>query len=139
MSKNIQPVRKFDVSIDESTFKKLKEEIKEESQTTIHCNYVSKHKYINGGWLNIYATTYLSSTTTNNTDLELQHVENVPIAPNKHFFTKVGDHKRFTLYFPAIPKDWETFDLVEKTNTGNGFVIKNIHRNNNGIYEIFID
>jgi len=45
--------------------------------------------------------------------LRLLHAFNIPIAPEYHQFNKVGDIKRFTLIFPAIPKHWDRFSLKE--------------------------
>ena len=107
----------------------------EQEQTIIHCNYVSKEKYVNGGWVNIYPTTYL---VCEHESLALVHAENIPLAPQVHVFKKAGELKRFSLIFPAVPKSWASFDFIEKSNSANGFKVHNIKRNNTGIYEINI-
>lgn len=137
MRNKISPDKKRIVLIDDATIKKLKESVREESQTIVHCNYVSKRKYINGGWVNIYPTTFLQSNK-NSDVLKMQHAENIPMSPDVHVFSKVGELKSFVLYFPAIPKDWDEFSLVEKTTTAEGFVVRNIKRNNIGVYEIYL-
>ena len=105
----------------------------ENAQTTVFCNYISKSKYKNGGWVNIYPTTYL---VRDNESLPLLHALNIPVAPNKHHFQKAGHYKRFVLIFPPVPKSWKSFDFVEACDTNEGFFVENISRNNSGIYEI---
>ena len=105
----------------------------EDSQTTVFCNYISKTKYKNGGWVNIYPTTYL---VNDNETLPLLHAVNIPIAPDKHHFQKAGQYKRFALIFPALPKSWKSFDFVESCTSNEGFLVENISRNDSGIYEI---
>ncbi|MEY4702705.1 MAG: hypothetical protein RIR96_602 [Bacteroidota bacterium] len=108
----------------------------QDGYTIVHCHYVSKHKYINGGWVNIFPTTYLFHEGI---FLQLEHAENIPVSPAKHYFTQPGIRKSFTLYFPLLPETWDSFDLIEKTNTEKGFVHHNIIRNNSGVYNIEID
>ncbi len=131
MSKTIQKDT-HTVQIDNSTLKQLKESFQEEAQTLIHCSYVSKKKYINGGWVNIYPTTYL---VHNKEILQMLHAESIPVAPSRHFFKKAGELKRFTLVFPSIPKDWDSFDLIERCSDYDGFMLSNIKRNDSGVYE----
>ena len=120
---------------DESLLEDFLTKEKEDSQTTVFCNYISKNKYVNGGWVNIQPTTFLVS---DNDSLSLLHAINVPVAPDKHHFEKAGQHKRFELIFPALPKSWISFDFVESCSSGDGFVVENISRNNTGIYEIHL-
>jgi len=127
------PVQTTIVKIDIATIQKINESYQEEAQTIVHCNYVSKRKYVNGGWVNIYPTTYLVHL---NEKLPLLHAENIPMAPLLHVFKKVGELKQFTLIFPPIPKDWKTFSLIEKSGKYEGFTLLNIERNNSGVYDI---
>ena len=123
------------IKLTSSVIYSLLSSCEEEEQTIIHCNYVSKKKYINGGWVNIYPTTYLVSEQES---ITLLHAENIPLAPQVHVFNKAGELKRFSLIFPAVPKSWTSFDLIEKSNSVNGFKVHNIKRNNAGIYKINI-
>jgi hypothetical protein len=123
------------IQIDIDTINQLNESFHEEGQTVVHCNYISKRKYINGGWVNIYPTTYL---VNNNSKLQMLHAENIPVAPSCYIFRNAGELKQFTLFFPVIPKDWEQFSMVEQCDSNDGFVVKNIKRNNSGVYELAI-
>ena len=124
------------VKIDHQSLQQLKNDFKEDAQTLVHCSYVSKTKYINGGWVNIYPTTFL---VHENEVLPMLHAFNVPIAPNTHVFKRVGELKQFTLVFPAVPKEWDTFSLIENCNDHEGFVVINIERNDSGVYEVNIN
>ncbi|MBU3714154.1 MAG: hypothetical protein FGM46_04320 [Ferruginibacter sp.] len=128
------PVKKLkEIQIDTQTIQQFNEQHFEEGQTTIHCSYVSKPIYVNGGWVNIYPTTYL---VANGQTLQMLHADNVPMAPSMHFFKKAGELKHFSLIFPRIPDDWSSFDFVEVTASPNGFVVRNIQRSASGIYRI---
>jgi hypothetical protein len=124
------------VKIDQKTIQQLEESYKEEAQTLVHCNYVSKRKYTNGGWVNIYPTTFL---VNDNEVIPLLYAINIPLSPNIHVFKSAGELKQFTLVFPTIPKEWESFSLIENCNDHDGFVVINIERNNSGVYEVNID
>jgi hypothetical protein len=108
-----------------------------EGQTIIHCRYVSKKKYLRGGWVNIFRTTYLYGPDGRER-LSLATALNIPYAPARHFFKKTGELKSFTLVFPLLPKHWEWFSLREHTDMGSGFVYRKIMRNESGVYEIEI-
>ena len=124
------------VKIDQKTLQQLEESYKEEAQTLVHCNYVSKRKYTNGGWVNNYPTTFL---VNDNEVIPLLYAINIPLSPNIHVFKSAGELKQFTLVFPTIPKEWESFSLIENCNDHDGFVVINIERNNSGVYEVNID
>jgi hypothetical protein len=106
-----------------------------EGQTLVHCKYVSKDKYANGGWVNIYDTTFLVNPDTHDM-LRLVQAYNVPISPEKHYFKQARQLKTFTLVFPRVPKHWKSFNLLEVAGKGGGFHVTNIVRNDSGIYHI---
>lgn len=123
---------------EELTWKELADSHRsEEGQTIIHCHYVSKKKYLNGGWVNIFRTTYLYGPDGQER-ISLSQALNIPYAPNKHFFKKVGELKCFTLVFPLLPKHWEWFSLREQSDNGDGFVYRKIVRNETSVYVIDI-
>lgn len=105
-----------------------------DAYTIIHCRYRAKEKYVNGGWVNIWSSTFL--TNGQGESIKMIHAENVPIAPEKHFFTRAGQVLLFTLFYPSLPSSWSHFDLIEKTDTGNGFTVKRITRNKTGVYRV---
>lgn len=113
----------------------LNQSCRQEGQTIIHCRYVSKSMYINGGWVNIHPTTYLRNRSTG-ACLQLEYSEYIPVAPAKYYFSNSGELKNFTLYFPAVPDHWTEFDFVEQSGTEEGFVFRNISRNKTGVYSI---
>lgn len=130
----LEPIKTL---VNTDTVKQLKKDFSEEKATILSCTYVAPNKYINGGWINIYQTTNLINPTTN-IKLPLLHAINIPIAPDKYYFSKKGDVKRFLLYFPALPKYWKFFHLIEKVNDCIGFSAYNIERNETGLYDVFI-
>jgi hypothetical protein len=83
---------------------------------------------------------YLSGSGKFLDDLEMIQAVNIPVAPNKFHFADKGQVKRFTLIFPAIPKDWKEFCLVEMVDDRNiGFKSRKIRRNDTGIYNVFVE
>lgn len=116
----------------------LLEEQESKGYTIIHCQYTSSCKYVDGGWISIWPTTYLVNISEN-TRLQLLHAINIPLAPQKHYFKRKGQLKTFTLIFPAIPKHWTKFSLNERSGSEDGFNVKNITRNNSGIYRVAIN
>lgn len=124
----------------------LLESFEEEGFTYLHCTYKTSPKYSKGWWININNSSYI----TGGKDLECLKMLNaigIPLAPEKHYLKKFGDTLKFTLIFPAIPKDWKTFDFIEDTNPtysvatiqlSHGLSIRNITRNNTGVYKVII-
>jgi hypothetical protein len=137
MKNNKQQENKV-IAIDLKLINNAKTVQKFECQTIIHCNYTAPIKYENGGWININSTTFLVNENSR-FKIKLVHVENIPIAPNRHFFLKAGEKIKFTLVFQGLPKTWSSFSLLEETLFGGGFHIYNIEKNKTGIYEININ
>lgn len=123
------------VEINISPLDQIYDSLHKEGQTIVHCRYVSKTKYINGGWVNIHPTTFL---VREDETLPLLHAENIPMAPGMHMFKRPGEIKHFTLIFPAIPKEWKAFSFIEECSSGAGFVVRNMTRNDSGVYNIFL-
>ncbi len=114
----------------------LLESFEENGFTYLHCTYITSPKFIGGWWVNIHETSYLVNGT--NEKLAMLNALNIPLAPKRHCLKKFGDSLKFTLVFPAVPKDWETFDFIEFCDGINGLSIKNITRNNTGVYKVRI-
>ncbi len=120
----------------------------EEGFTYLHCTYHTSTKYISGWWVNINEASYLIDTASCE-ELKLLQAYNIPVAPERHYLKKFGDSLQFTLMFPAVPKNWKTFDFVEKIRptishkngafeASDGLAIRNITRNNSGVYRVVI-
>ena len=120
----------------------------EEGFTYLHCTYHTSPKYSGGWWVNINEASYLIDTTTGE-ELKLLQALNIPMAPERHYLKRFGDSLQFTLMFPAIPKTWKIFDFIEKTRptithkngafeASDGLAIRNIARNNSGVYRVVI-
>jgi len=123
------------IEINISPLDQIYDSLHDEGQTIVHCSYVSKTKYVNGGWVNIHPTTFLVHKEET---LPLLHAENIPMAPGMHMFKRPGEIKHFTLIFPAIPKEWAAFSFIEECRSGAGFVVRNMTRNDSGVYNIFL-
>lgn len=106
-----------------------------EGQTLIHCRYVSQDRYKNGGWVNIYKSTFLVNTDTRDM-LAMTQAFNVPVHPARHFFKEAGQLKQFTLLFPPVPRHWGRFHLLEIAESGGGFRVCDIKRNDSGVYRV---
>ena len=109
----------------------------EEGFTYLHCTYITSPKYVSGWWVNMHQTSYLT-TGKGDEKLTMLNAMNIPLAPKKHYFKKFGDSLKFTLIFPAVPKQWKVFDFVEDCAGSDGLNIKNITRNSTGVYKVFI-
>jgi len=115
----------------------LLESTEEEGFTYLHCTYYTSPNWDAGWWINIWKTSYLSSNTSSD-KLELLNAIGVPLAPDKVYLKGKGDYIKFTLIFPAVPKDWSIFNFIELCGGSNGLSISNINRNNTGVYKVRI-
>ena len=106
-----------------------------EAQTLVQCSYVSQDKYKNGGWVNIFPSTFLVNPDTKDM-LALAQAYNVPVSPARHYFKEAGQLKQFTLLFPQVPKHWKRFHLLEVADKGGGFRVTDITRNDRGVYQV---
>ncbi len=95
--------------------------LSETGRTFIHCTFTSQPEYVDGGWLNIFSTTYLVNRETGK-KLRMEFALDIPVAPKFHFFRRVNEQIRFTLIFPKLPADWQTFSLIEESERKNPLV-----------------
>lgn len=109
--------------------------LSETGRTFIHCTFTSQLEYIDGGWLNIFPTTYLVNRETGK-KLRMEFALDIPVAPKCHFFKRVNEQIRFTLIFPKLPTDWQTFTLIEESDRENPLVKFDIKRNKFGVYKV---
>ncbi len=109
--------------------------LSETGRAFIHCTFTSQPEYIDGGWLNIFPTTYLVNRESGK-KLRMEFAFGFPVAPKYHFFRKVNEQIRFTLIIPKLPADWQTLTLIEESERENSLVKFDIKRNRFGVYKI---
>lgn len=109
----------------------------EESHTVVKCRYTSPDKFQDGGWVNIWSTTYLVNTDTIER-LQMLFAYNIPLSPAKHHFQRPGQVLYFVLIFPKLPENWNNFHVLEVAGERKGFSIQNIQRQSSGVYLVFI-
>lgn len=128
----------------------------EEGYTYLHCTYITSPRYHSGWWVNINEDSYL---TNGKEEIKMLNAMNIPLSPKKHYLKKFGDSLQFVLIFPAVPKSWNTFNFIERTQPtlsrekkldaelglvietiqkSDGLYINNIERNNTGVYKVII-
>lgn len=80
--------------------------------TRIDFLYRLPSKLDNWGWVQISRYTFIRVVGSKK-KLRIIKAENIPIAPNKHFFKSNNEILAYTLYFPALPKNCEKIDIIE--------------------------
>jgi hypothetical protein len=109
--------------------------LSETGRAFIQCTFTSQPEYLDGGWLNIFPTTYLVNRETGK-KLQMEFALDIPVAPKCHFFKKMNEQIMFTLIFPKLPADWHTFTLIEESERENPLVKFDIKRNMFGVYQV---
>jgi hypothetical protein len=84
----------------------------EEGYTYLHCTYITSTRYSSGWWVNICQDSFL---TNGKEEIKMLKAMNIPLSPKKHYLKKFGDSLQFVLIFPAVPKSWDTFNFLERT------------------------
>lgn len=80
--------------------------------TRIDFLYHLPAKLGNWGWVQISKYTFIRGVGTKK-KLRLLKVENITIAPDKHFLKRKNEVLSYTLFFPALPKNCEKIDIIE--------------------------
>lgn len=88
--------------------------------TRIDFMYSASMIYINGGWIEIDANTYIEPVGSK-MKYGLIKAVGIPIAPTKHYFKRKGELHTYTLFFPALPKNTTKINIIEKEAPGNYF------------------
>lgn len=122
--------------IDSATLEKLLQNTEEVGQTIVHCRYVSSSKYVNGGWVNIFPDTFLIGS--DGVKIQMTHAINIPIGPKRHYFSRHGEEKHFTLLFPALPENWTHFRVQEYVQQSIGLCSKEVNCSGTGVYHTLI-
>lgn len=84
--------------------------------TRIDFIYYPKSYYVNGGWVQIDRDTFIRPVGSNQR-LKLIKAINIPLAPTKHFFKNSKEFLCYTLYFPSLPKETSSIDIIENEGT----------------------
>ena len=96
-----------------------------EAYTRIDFNYTAPDYYVNGGWIQIDPDTYIRPTGSS-MRYTIQKVAGIHFAPQKTYFKRCGQKHTYTLYFPALPPDTLSIDIIEKEAPGTYFNFYNI-------------
>jgi len=115
--------------IDEKLKNQIKNLCEEECQVIVHCNLYLEYSERIRIWKNTNLIAHGSGKKSN-----LIHAENITFYPQWMWCEK-GQHN-FTLFFKALPKKCEVFNLFEDIPELGGFVKKNIRRNKSDVYHI---
>ncbi len=88
--------------------------------TRIDFMYSASTIYINGGWLEIDANTYIEPVGSK-MKYGLKKAVGIPIAPTKHYFKRNGELHTYTLSSLTLPKNTTKINIIEKEAAGNYF------------------
>lgn len=88
--------------------------------TQVDFVYIASKKFLNGGWIQLHPDCFIRPSGT---EIEYKMIEAIaiPIAPSKLHFNAAGQVHHYSLVFPAIPKDIEYIDVIEKKEKGTFF------------------
>ena len=88
--------------------------------TRIDFIYKAPTHYINGGWVQMDRNCFIRRVGCETRYTLIQAI-NIPISPTKHYFNRSGEYLRYTLLFPALPKNTCKIDIIEKEAPGTYF------------------
>ena len=83
--------------------------------TKVDFGYNAGDLYIKGGWIRMAPDTFLEIVETSKR-YTLQLAENIPIAPLQLHFESKKDWKYYSLFFPPIPNQDCTINIIEVEN-----------------------
>lgn len=89
-------------------------------QTRIEFFYKPPSHYHKGGWIQIDVDTFITPDG-GKTKLKLIESVDIPIAPEKHYFTEANTTHIFWLIFPKISPKVKTLDVIERNEPGTYF------------------
>lgn len=97
--------------------------------TRIDFVYIAKQENGNSSWVKIERNSFIRPVGS---DVKYRLIKaiNIPYSPNKHFFKCTGQVLRYTLLFPALPKNTKEIDIIEKLAPGNYFNFFRVQLNN---------
>lgn len=97
-----------------------------EEYTRIDFHYQSSYIYDNGGWIQIHEGSYIQPVGSSQKYGLLKAI-GIPMAPMKHYFKRQGEHYTYTLIFPALPKNTQKINIIEREGPGNFFNFYNVN------------
>ncbi len=83
--------------------------------TKVDFGYNARDLYIKGGWIRMAPDTFIEIVETGQR-YTLQLAENIPIAPEQLHFESQKDWKYYSLFFPPIPHQDCTINIIEVEN-----------------------
>jgi hypothetical protein len=109
--------------------------VENEGTVIVHCSFTA---VISSG-IRIWSSTFLVDKISGHRS-KLLHAVNIPFALTI-LPVKPGTTARFTLFFSALPKSCNVFDLIEKVQTPDvmGFTAYNVKRNASDIYNVVFE
>ncbi len=107
--------------------------VEEEAQVIVHCTFRSSFPT----QIRIWKTTFLIGENPTS-KIKLLHAEGIAFYPQWKEINAKRNYS-FTLYFGALPKSCQTFDLLEKIPEPGGFFVPSIKRNKTDVYQIDLD
>ncbi|RAW00084.1 hypothetical protein [Pseudochryseolinea flava] len=120
-------------AVDVDVLSSIDPAVMEDSFVYVHCYFDNQSE---GSLIRIWRTTFLVDAGSN-AKSKLVHAENISFAPQ---WTMIPDFRNysFLLIFTALPKSCKQFDLIEQIPQPGGFLVRNIHRNEQDVYHINI-
>jgi hypothetical protein len=82
--------------------------------------YQAPSYYHNGGWIQMSPDCFIRPCGSS-TKLKLVKEENIPLAPTKHFFKAKNSILSYSLYFPALPENTTSIDIIECEGPGGNW------------------
>jgi hypothetical protein len=82
-------------------------------------------EFQNGGWVQMNSRTYIQAVGSE-IKYYLVGTNNMPIAPDKHYYKHVGEMLVYSLFFPKLPSDVTHIDIIEDKRSKNAFNFYNV-------------
>ena len=111
----------------------LKEIVREEKQTIVHCHFLS----FPGAMIRIWRSTFLIPVEDPLMRIPLLHAENICFAPDWYQLEGHGFFS-FSLIFGGLPSGCLQFDLKEEIDQPGAFFVGKIPRNESDVYHVQI-
>lgn len=90
-------------------------------ETKVDFGYQATDYYDRGGWIKINPQTFIR-TDSSIKKLFLTNATNIPYGPERLNFNSTIEFRYFSLHFPPLPENVNSFDLIEKEDgTANDF------------------